>query len=91
MQNRDVGPGSDPVLWHCFGVTHIPRPEDFPVMPVEHSGFMLKPFGFFNGNPSTDLHFAPDAGSSLAEGSSCCGADGVAEGQANGGANGLVH
>jgi len=25
----------DLVLWHVFGVTHIPRVEDFPIMPVE--------------------------------------------------------
>ncbi len=24
--------GKDLVLWHTIGVTHIPRPEDFPVM-----------------------------------------------------------
>ena len=24
--------GKDLVLWHTMGVTHIPRPEDFPVM-----------------------------------------------------------
>jgi primary-amine oxidase len=29
--------------------------EDFPVMPVEHTGFTLKPDGFFNGNPSLDI------------------------------------
>ena len=26
--------GKDLVLWHTMGVTHIPRPEDFPVMCV---------------------------------------------------------
>jgi primary-amine oxidase len=30
-----------------FGLTHSPRVEDFPVMPVEIVGFMLKPEGFF--------------------------------------------
>ena len=29
--------------------------QDFPVMPVEHTGFTLKPDGFFKGNPSIDL------------------------------------
>lgn len=24
---------TDPVVWHVFGTTHIPRPEDFPVCP----------------------------------------------------------
>ena len=22
---------TDPVVWHVFGTTHVPRPEDFPV------------------------------------------------------------
>ncbi|KAF7140694.1 hypothetical protein RHSIM_Rhsim06G0094200 [Rhododendron simsii] len=26
-----------------FGITHVPRLEDWPVMPVEHIGFMLQP------------------------------------------------
>ncbi|KAI9329915.1 amine oxidase [Zopfochytrium polystomum] len=42
-------------LWHTFGVTHIPRAEDFPVMPVESAGFTLKPYGFFEANPALDL------------------------------------
>ena len=45
----------DIVLWHSFGVTHLPRVEDFPVMPVEVVGFMLKPDGFFAGNTTVDL------------------------------------
>ncbi|GIL76587.1 hypothetical protein Vretifemale_6087, partial [Volvox reticuliferus] len=47
--------GTDPVLWYSFGVTHAPRVEDFPVMPVEVCGFSLKPDGFFAGNPAVDL------------------------------------
>lgn len=43
---------SDIVLWHTVGLVHIPRPEDFPVMPVEYIGFMLKPVGFFDRNPT---------------------------------------
>ncbi|MHB8219282.1 MAG: primary-amine oxidase [Acidimicrobiales bacterium] len=45
----------DVVLWHTFGVTHIPRPEDWPVMPVEYTGFSLVPSGFFNQNPALDV------------------------------------
>ncbi|WIA35530.1 hypothetical protein OEZ86_003956 [Tetradesmus obliquus] len=47
--------GADPVLWYSFGVTHLPRLEDFPVMPVESVGFMMKPYGFFTWNPTLDV------------------------------------
>lgn len=47
--------GEDIVVWHTFGTTHITRPEDWPVMPVEYSGFTLKPVGFFDRNPAIDL------------------------------------
>ena len=43
------------VLWHTFGITHVPRPEDWPVTPVEYCGFHLVPFGFFDGNPALDV------------------------------------
>jgi primary-amine oxidase len=46
---------TDVVVWHTFGVTHIPRPEDWPVMPVEYVGFSLVPFGFFDRNPALDV------------------------------------
>lgn len=47
--------GDDVVLWHCFGVTHVVRPEDWPVMPVSSTGFSLVPFGFFDRNPAIDV------------------------------------
>jgi primary-amine oxidase len=43
------------VLWHTFVAHHVPRSEDWPVMPVTHVGFHLKPFGFFDGNPALDV------------------------------------
>jgi primary-amine oxidase len=46
---------TDVVLWYTFGVTHFVRPEDFPVMPVEYTGFLLTPVGFFDRNPSLDV------------------------------------
>jgi primary-amine oxidase len=47
--------GEDVVLWYTFGAHHIVRPEDWPVMPVAHIGFKLKPSGFFTGNPALDM------------------------------------
>ncbi|OJY50272.1 hypothetical protein [Pseudonocardia sp. 73-21] len=47
--------GEDVVVWYTFGAHHIVRPEDWPVMPVSTIGFMLKPSGFFDGNPALDL------------------------------------
>ena len=52
---------TDVVLWYSFGVTHVPRPEDWPVMPVEYAGFMLLPVGFFPRNPALDVPPSPGA------------------------------
>ena len=46
---------ADVVIWHSFGVTHVPRVEDWPVMPVEQTGFWLKPANFFDANPGLDI------------------------------------
>ena len=46
---------TDLVVWHTFGVTHVPRPEDWPIMPVEYAGFTLLPVGFFDQNPALDV------------------------------------
>jgi len=43
------------VLWYTLGSHHIPRPEDWPVMPAERIGFTLKPVGFFDRNPALDV------------------------------------
>ena len=58
--DRD-GAGADVVLWHTFGLTHVPRPEDWPVMPVDHARFRLMPVGFFDRNPVLDV--PPSGGS----------------------------
>jgi primary-amine oxidase len=46
---------TDVVFWYTFGHTHIPRPEDYPVMPTAYIGFLLKPNGFFDLNPANDV------------------------------------
>ena len=49
IENTDV------VLWYVFGIHHITRPEDWPVMPANVVSFWLKPFGFFDRNPALDV------------------------------------
>jgi primary-amine oxidase len=50
-RNRPID-NNDVVLWYVAGITHIVRPEEWPVMPAHHMGFSLMPFGFFSGNPT---------------------------------------
>lgn len=52
--NRPID-NTDVVLWYVFGIHHITRPEDWPVMPVDVVSFWLKPFGFFDRNPALDV------------------------------------
>ncbi|GAB7193500.1 primary-amine oxidase [Kineococcus sp. NUM-3379] len=47
--------GTDVVLWHVFGIHHVTRPEDWPVMPVDVVSFKLRPSGFFDRNPALDV------------------------------------
>ena len=58
---------TDVVLWYVGGIHHVPRVEDWPIMPSDTVSFWLKPFGFFDRNPSLDVaptdsdHCAPGA------------------------------
>lgn len=47
--------GQDLVLWATFGMTHFPRTEDWPVMPTDTAGIILRPYGFFDRNPTLDV------------------------------------
>jgi primary-amine oxidase len=49
IENQDV------VVWYTFGITHIPRPEEWDVMPVTRIGFKLIPGNFFSRNPALDV------------------------------------
>ena len=46
---------TDVVLWYVFGIHHITRPEEWPVMSVDTVSFWLKPVGFFDRNPALDV------------------------------------
>jgi primary-amine oxidase len=52
--NRSIK-DTDIVLWYTMNAHHIPRLEDWPVMPASYIGFMLKPVGFFDRNPGWDV------------------------------------
>jgi primary-amine oxidase len=53
--NNESIANQDVVVWYTMGITHIPRPEEWPVMPVTHVGFKLIPVGFFARNPALDV------------------------------------
>jgi len=45
----------DFVLFISFGINHVPRIEDFPVMPCEILKVSFKPVNFFTKNPALDV------------------------------------
>ncbi|GLY03148.1 amine oxidase [Actinoplanes sp. NBRC 101535] len=67
-QQRSID-GVPLVVWPVLGVHHLPRPEQWPVMPVEAIHLVLEPDGFFDRNPALDI---PDPAAARGSGSSCC-------------------
>lgn len=78
----------DIVLWLQFGLQHVTRVEDFPVMPCEVIKLQLKPVNFFDKNPALDVppsnqefnrstlvteqHKQPAVEGRVGEGAACC-------------------
>lgn len=46
IENTDI------VCYIQFGLTHFPRTEDFPIMPAEPVGVMIRASNFFKKNPA---------------------------------------
>ena len=70
-QDRGIE-NTDIVLWHVFGLHHLPRTEDFPVQPCITTGFKLVPSGFHNQNPGIDLPPQVNSASRDAGAGHCC-------------------
>jgi primary-amine oxidase len=47
------------VAWFTLGFHHVPRPEDWPLMPVARHSIEIRPVGFFTRNPAIDLRKQP--------------------------------
>ena len=69
--------GEDLVVWHTFGLTHFPRTEDWPIMPVDTVGFKIRPEGFFDRSPVLDVPEPAKHGCcATTEADGCCGSNG---------------
>ncbi|KAK2731603.1 hypothetical protein FQN57_003278 [Myotisia sp. PD_48] len=66
---------TDIVVWHTFGLTHFPAPEDFPIMPSEPMSLLLRPRHFFDRNPALDVRpsYAKSPSQVLKGGKGCGG------------------
>ncbi|KAI1635551.1 copper amine oxidase [Biscogniauxia mediterranea] len=88
----EKGKFSSPVVWNVFGLTHNPRVEDWPVMPVEIHQFHIRPADFFTRNPALDVPGSKNEASVLV---SCCGKtmseEAVADGEGSVQANPVTH
>lgn len=56
--NRPIE-NTDIVAWYTVGFHHMPRTEDWPVMPVMWHDFVIRPYDFFPQNPVLTLPGAP--------------------------------
>jgi primary-amine oxidase len=50
---------TDIVAWYTIGMHHVPRAEDWPVMPALRHDLTLLPFDFFDANPSVTSDVEP--------------------------------
>ncbi|KAI4944622.1 hypothetical protein J4E91_008627 [Alternaria rosae] len=73
---KDGVENEDLVVWNVFGLTHNPRVEDWPVMPVEIYQVHFKPSDFFERNPAIDVPSTKNQASVLVEKEKgCCGGE----------------
>jgi primary-amine oxidase len=58
--NRNVE-NTELSLWYVFAHNHVPRPEDWPVMPAAMLGFQFRPDCFFERSAAMDVPPPPKA------------------------------
>jgi primary-amine oxidase len=79
---------TDFVLYVQAGINHVPRIEDFPVMPCEILKIHMKPVNFFDKNPALDVpssdqrfnkstllsaqHHQPSVEATIGQDGTCC-------------------
>ncbi|KAF7715302.1 Copper amine oxidase [Penicillium ucsense] len=71
VRRGDSVSDTDVVVWCTFGITHNPRVEDWPVMPVEIMQLTIRPADFFVANPAIDVPSSRNVSSQLVD-STCC-------------------
>lgn len=72
--NDDVE-NTNVVVWAVFGISHSPRVEDWPVMPVERHELHLRPVDFFDANPALDVPSHRNTASVLVDSERCANGD----------------
>ncbi|PPJ59462.1 hypothetical protein CBER1_02401 [Cercospora berteroae] len=86
-ERKDDIVDEDLVVFVQFGINHIPRIEDFPVMPCEVIKVAFKPVNFFDKNPAIDVPpstqdsnksvvLSDNASKTEAQSNACCAVDG---------------
>ncbi len=61
IKDKESIDNQDIVAWVTLGFRHAPRPEDFPILPTFWHDFTLRPYRFFDRDPSSRLNtnYAP--------------------------------
>ncbi|KAF2474056.1 copper amine oxidase-like protein [Lindgomyces ingoldianus] len=72
VKRNDEVVNEDVVIWSVFGLTHNPRVEDWPVMPVDIFQVNLRPSDFFTANPAIDVPSTKNTASVLVDDKKDC-------------------
>ncbi len=55
IKDKEGVEDTDVVVWYTMGFHHVTRVEDWPILPTKWHEFTLRPFNFFDSNPSFDV------------------------------------